>query len=134
METPAADTFRANKLDSESILVTMYNVPSKSNWGYSNLKRAKEKDTFKPGSSLALLYTVTRPYSFDSSEFETVFVIRDSEGKLVSSSARTREWDDMWDNGYCTEQVSGLPADQGDYTLSIYITNGKLAELPFTIK
>ena len=134
VETPAADTFRANKLDSESILVTMYNVPSKSNWGYSNLKRAKEKDTFKPGSSLALLYTVTRPYSFDSSEFETVFVIRDSEGKLVSSSARTREWDDMWDNGYCTEQVSGLPADQGDYTLSIYITNGKLAELPFTIK
>ena len=40
----------------------------------------------------------------------------------------------MWDNGYCTETVSNLPAIQGDYTLTIYIANGKLAELPFTIK
>ena len=134
VETPAVGTFSANKLDSYSIIVTMHNVPSKSSWNYSTLKRAKEKDTFKPGSSLALLYTVTRPYSFDSGEFETVFVIRDREGKLVSTSARIRKWDDMWDNGYCTEQVSGLPADQGDYSLSIYIANGLLVELPFTIQ
>ena len=40
----------------------------------------------------------------------------------------------MWDNGYCTETLSGLPAEQGNYTLSIYIANGLLAELPFTIK
>ena len=76
----------------------------------------------------------TKPYTFDSAEFETVFVIRDAEGKLVSASARTRVWDDMWDNGYCTETVSALPAAAGEYTLSIYIANGLLAELPFTVK
>ena len=112
----------------------MYDVPTKSNWGYSNLKRAKEKDTFKPGSSLALLYTVTKPYSYDKTAFESVFVIRDSEGKLVSASARSRSWDDMWDNGYCTERIDGLPAEAGSYTLSIYIANGLLAEMSFTIK
>ena len=83
---------------------------------------------------LALLYTVTKPYSFDSAEFETIFVIRTEDGKLVSTSAHARSWDDMWDNGYCTETVSGLPGDKGSYTLSIYIENGLLAELPFTIK
>ena len=134
VETPAAGTFSANKLDSETIIVEMFDVPTKNNWGYSSLLRAKEKDTFKPAGTMALLYTVTKPYTFDDTAFETIFVIRDAEGKLVSTAARTRSWDDMWDNGYCTETVSGLPADAGSYVLSIYIENGLLAELPFSIK
>lgn len=134
VETPAAGTFSANKLDAETIIVEMFDVPTKSNWGYSSLQRAREQDTFKPAGSLALLYTVTKPYTFDDTAFETVFVIRDAEGKLVSTASRTRSWDEMWDNGYCTETVSGLPADAGSYVLSIYIENGLLAELPFSIK
>ena len=134
LEVPAAGTFSANKLDAESIIVEMFDVPTKSDWSYGTLQRAREQDTFKPSGSLALLYTVTKPYNFDSAEFETLFVIRDSEEKLVSVSSRTRVWDDMWDNGYCTEQVSNLPAEAGDYTLSIYIANGLLAQLPFSVK
>ena len=134
LKTEEAGAFSANKLDSDTIIVEMFEVPSKSGWSYGTLLRAREKDTFKTGGSLALLYTVTKPYTFDSAAFETIFVIRDSEGKLVSTAARTRSWDDMWDNGYCTEQVSNLPAVKGEYTLSIYIQNGLLAELPFTVK
>ena len=134
LETPAAGTFSANKLDSETIIVEMFDVPDKSGWNYGTLLRAKETDTFKTGGSLALLYTVTKPYSFDSAEFETVFVIRDADGKLVSTSGQTRSWDDMWDNGYCTERVTNLPAAAGSYTLSIYLNNGLLAQLPFTVK
>ena len=134
LEIPAAGTFSANKLSADTIIVTMYDVPSKSNWGYSTLQRASKENTFKPGGSLALLYTVTKPYSFDGADFETIFVIRDAEGKLVSTAARTRTWDEMWDNGYCTEQVSNLPAAAGEYTLTIYLANGQLAQLPFTIK
>ena len=134
LETPAPGTFSANKLSADTIIVKSFDVPSKSNWNYGSLLRAKEQSTFKPGSSMALLYTVTKPYSYDKTQFESLFVIRDSEGKLVSVSEHTRKWDDMWDNGYCTETLSGLPAEQGNYTLSIYIANGLLAELPFTIK
>lgn len=134
VETPAPGTFSANKLSADTIIVKSFDVPSKNNWNYGTLLRAKEQSTFKPGSSMALLYTVTKPYSYDKTQFESLFVIRDSEGKLVSVSEHTRKWDDMWDNGYCTETLSGLPADQGNYTLSIYIANGLLAELPFTIK
>jgi hypothetical protein len=134
VETAAPGTFSANKLDSDTIIVEMFDVPTKSNWAYSSLLRAREKDSFKAGGSLALLYTVTKPYTFDSAQFETLFVIRDAEGKLVSTTSRTRSWDDMWDNGYCTEQVSNLPAVQGEYTLSIYIENGLLAKLPFSIQ
>ena len=134
VETTAPGTFSANKLSADTIIVKAFDVPSKSSWNYGSLLRAREQNTFKPGSSMALLYTVTKPYNYDKTEFESVFVIRDSEGKLVSASARSRSWDDMWDNGYCTETVSGLPADQGEYTLSIYIANGLLAQLPFTVK
>lgn len=131
---PAPGTFSANKLSSDTIIVTMHGVPSKSGWGYSALKRAKKQDTFAPGDKMALLYTVTRTYSKDSTEFETIFAIRDSEGQLVSASSRTRKWNDMWDNGYCTELVKDLPAVPGDYTLTIYIQGNTLTELPFTIK
>ena len=134
LTVPAPGTFSANKLDSESIVVTTHDVPTKSGWGYSALKRSKEQSSFAPGGSMALLYTVTKPYSYDKTEFETIFVIRDSEGHLVSASSRTRRWDDMWDNGYCIETVSTLPASAGSYTLTIILADGVLAELPFTIK
>ena len=134
LTVPAPGVFSANSLDSETVIVTMHDVPTKSGWGYSALKRAKEKSAFAPGGELALLYTVTRPYDrYDSTEFETVFAIRDSEGRLVSATARTRTWKTMWDNGYCTETVSNLPAAPGSYTLTIYINGGTLAELPFSI-
>ena len=134
LQVPAAGEFSANKLDSGTIIVEMFSVPSNSNWSYGTLLRAREQDSFKAGGQLALLYTVTKPYSFDSSEFETIFVIRSADGKLISTATRSRSWDDMWDNGYCTETVSNLPAEAGSYTLSIYIENGLLAELPFTIQ
>ena len=134
VEIPAAGSFSGYKLDAESIIVEMYDVPSKDNWSYSTLQRSREEDTFKAGGSLALLYTVTKPYIFSDDALETLFVIRDSEGKLVSTASRTRTWDEMWDNGYCTEQVNNLPAAAGSYTLTIYIANGKLAELPFTVE
>ena len=133
LETPAAGTFSGHKLDADSIIVEMYDVPSKDNWSYSTLQRSREQDTFKAGGSLALLYTVTKPYTFSDDAQETLFVIRNNEGKLVSTASRTRTWDEMWDNGYCTEQVSNLPAAAGDYKLTIYVANGLLAELPFTI-
>ena len=133
LQTGEAGSFSANQLDPESIIVEMYDVPSKDSWGYSTLQRSREKDTFSPGGKLALLYTVTKPYTFDSTEFETLFVIRDADGKLISTAARARSWDDMWDNGYCTETVNNLPTDKGSYVLSIYIGGGLLAELPFSI-
>ena len=134
LETPAADAFSGHKLDADSIIVEMYDVPSKDGWSYSTLQRSREEDTFKAGGKLALLYTVTKPYTFSDDAQETLFVIRDSEGKLVSTASRTRTWDEMWDNGYCTEQVNNLPAAAGSYTLSVYIANGLLSELPFTIE
>ncbi len=134
LETAAAAKFSANKLVADTIIVEMFDVPTKSNWSYGTLLRAREQDSFSPGGKLALLYTVTKPYSFDSAEFETIFVIRDADGKLISTASHARSWDDMWDNGYCTETVSSLPADQGSYVLSIYIENGLLAELPFTVR
>ena len=133
-EVSAAGSFSSNKLDADSIIVEMFDVPSKSGWSYGTLQRSKEKDTFQPGSSLALLYTVTKPYTFDDTIHETIFVIRDADGKVVSTASHARSWDEMWDNGYCTEQVNNLPAAKGSYTLTIYIANGKLAELPFTIE
>ena len=134
METQAADKFSANKLDSDTIIVEMFDVPSKSNWTYGTLQRAREQDSFKSDGKLALLYTVTKPYGSDSKSFETIFVIRDADGKLISTASHSRSWNEMWDNGYCTETVSNLPTETGSYTLSIYISGGKLAELPFTIK
>ena len=133
-ETEDAGKFSANKLSSDTIIVEMFDVPSKSNWSYGTLQRAREQDTFTAGGKLALLYTVTKPYGSDSNTFKTIFVIRDADGKLISAASHSRSWNEMWDNGYCTETVNNLPTEKGSYTLTIYLAGGKLAELPFTIK
>jgi len=133
LEVPAPGRFSAYQLNADTVTVKPCAVPESPDWDYNTLLYAQEQNTFSPGGTMALLYTVTKPYTSDDSPIETLFVIRSRTGQLVSTASRTRAWNQMWDNGYCVETVSNLPTEPGQYTLTVIIAGGTLVQLPFTI-
>lgn len=134
VDVPDSGAFSGYKLDTNKISVTTHAIPDKENWGSKDLRSADSVTTFSPGGSMALLYHTRNKYSIVQDELVTLFVIRDTEGKLVSISSNTRTWADMWYDGYCVETVKNLPADPGSYTLTVYIDGMKLTIQDFTIE
>ena len=134
LQVPAAPAFSAHGLTAKTVIVKPCAVPADPAWDYNTLLLAAEQSAFAPGGSMALLYTVTKPYTLSSAALETLFVIRDSEGRLVSTAAHTRLWSEMWDNGYCVETVTNLPTVPGSYTLTVILGGGSLAVVPFTVQ
>lgn len=132
LRIPETKSFSANKLNTSNVSVKMYQVPETENWTYKDLTTTAK--TFAPGGSLALMYKTSKNYTVTDDQYTTVFVIRDSEGNLVSISSNTRAWSDMWTNGYCVEEVRNLPAEAGEYMLDVYLNNQKLTRQTFTIE
>ena len=134
LQVPAAPAFSSHGLTDKTVIVKSCAVPADPAWDYNTLLTADAQSVFAPGGSMALLYTVTKPYTINSAALETLFVIRDSAGRLVSTAAHTRAWNEMWDNGYCVETVTNLPTVPGSYTLTVILGGGILAAVPFTVQ
>lgn len=134
VKIPNTPTFQVNGLELVQVAVKMYAVPELEGWDHLAFAEAQEANRFAPGGALVLLYSTDAPIVQDAGEHETVFVIRNSQGKLVSATARSRIWDECWVDGFCIETVSNLPTTAGSYTLSVFVDGGILAKLPFSIR
>lgn len=120
----ASGDFSGYGLKSSDIEISMYKAPDGA-WDRDDLKAQTRTTSFAPGDGVALVYYTDNIYNLSDDPITTLIVVRDSEGRLAAISSDTRSWDDMWDNGYCVDELPQLPAAAGDYTLSIYL-NGKL--------
>ena len=124
--------FSGYRLKASDFKITTYRGPEKDSWGRGDL--GNSTTTFAPGSKMAIQYYTSSIYNLSSKKLTSMFVIRDSEGKLASMTTRTRTWDEMIDKGYCLEEIPELPSDAGSYTLEIYIDSMKFANVSFTIE
>ena len=131
---PRAGAFQSGGLKLENVAVAVYAIPAEEPWDHLTLAEAEKTNSFAPGGSLVLLYTASVPVEADDTEHETLFVIRNSQGSLVSATSRTRTWAESWTDGFCTEIVNNLPTVRGSYTLSVYVDGGALAIMPFFIQ
>ena len=120
----ASGDFEGYGLKASDISILLYKYPGE-NWTRHDLNTEMRTTTFAPGGSMAILFYTYQRYNVDAYPISTLIVLRDSDGRLAAITSRTRTWDDMWQGGYCEEELTQLPATAGDYTLSVYL-NGKL--------
>lgn len=133
VDVPAiTKNFSGYRITAADIALSTYAVPENKGWTWNDL--GSSVSTFSPGGSMAVLYRTTAGYNVSYNEITALFVIRDSEGKLVSMSTNTRTWKEMWNTGRCTETISNLPTTAGSYTLEIYLNNAKLGTVDFKIE
>ena len=83
-----------------------------------------------------VLYATTRFY-LENDATTVMFVIRDSEGKVMSNTVRTKvsAWRDLWPGTgkYCYLNVPVMPTEYGDYTLEIYFNGATVLTKNFSI-
>lgn len=134
LDVPAlsGETFSGYGLRASGIKVTLHKVRT-TDFDRYDLTEENATAIYSAGDVIGLKYFTSSIYQMSAADITTLIVIRDAEGRLAAVSARTRTWDDMWESGYCAEQMTQLPTIPGSYTMSVYLNGMLLTEQNITI-
>ena len=130
---PAAPSFTGYSVSADKMTFSMCLTPDKVNWTRKDVKKDDYTTTFTVGQKASYVVKLSRKYLTSSDIITTMFLIRDSEGNIVSADTSARSWTSMWYQYYCELDVPALPDQAGEYTMQIYF-NGMIAhEQAFTV-
>lgn len=138
---PAAKSFTCTYPDggknytvgASNMTFSMCKTPSKANWTKDDLKATDYTTTFAPNQKASLVVKLNKNYGISKDTINTLFVIRDVSGKVVTTGFSQSSWTNMWYKYYCELDIPVMPTQSGKYTVSVYF-NGMLAgEQAFTI-
>ncbi len=136
-DTPEAEDFTSNysdrSLTKDNFTFSMCKTPEWPYWDRYDIEDSDYTTTFAPNEKASFLLHVDKSYGYSDDVIETLFVITNAEGKLISANTTSEVWDDMWYLYYCALDIPALPSEAGNYTVNIYL-NGQLAGIQsFTI-
>lgn len=127
IDLPDAADFDNHGIKREHIKLTMCRTPSKSNWKHGSVPKSDYTTTFTVGQKASfIIYLDDDKYATDTDNITTLYVIRDADGKIVSTATQNATWKSMWYQHYGEFDVPALPATAGKYTVTIYF-NGAVA-------
>lgn len=126
LQTPDAKSFSGYGVSAKYMEFKMCKRPSKKNWDRYDLSSSSYTSTFKVGQKASFLVRLKREYNTSNDKITTLYVIRDENGSIVSTSSTTATWRKMWYRSYCELDIPSIPETAGKYTISIYF-NGALA-------
>lgn len=129
----AAD-FDSFGIKREHIKLTMCRTPSKSNWKHTSVPKTDYTTTFSVGQKASfIIYLDDDKYAPSTDKVTTLYVIRDADGKVVSTATQTATWKSMWYQHYGEFDVPALPATAGNYTVTIYFNGAVAGTQDFTM-
>ncbi len=132
-KTPDAETFSGYNVSAENMEFKMCKRPSNKNWDRYDVEKSDYTTRFAAGQKAAFVVRLKKSFKKSSDSINTVLVIRDANGNIISTSVTKETWKKMWTNSYCELNVPTLPETPGEYTVSIFF-NGMLAnQQNFTI-
>lgn len=132
-EAPAAQVFSGYLLTAANMNFNMCKTPAKADWTQYDVPAADYTTTFTVGSNASFAVYVNHEYNVSSDIIVTLFVIRDAEGKIVSTATQSRIWTSMWYRGFGRFNIPALPQAPGNYTVEIYFNGTSVTSQQFTM-
>ena len=126
-------TYDGYTVTDEDMTFRMCKTPAWDYWDRYDLDDEDYTTEFSVGQEASFLVHLETNYGYSDDDFTTIFVIRDTQGNLVSFGESVRSWDDMWYRSYCELDVHALPSAAGEYTLDVYFNGGHVHTQNFTI-
>lgn len=126
-ESPEAEVYNDKSFDASKASASLCPTPDKEDWTYEDVADDDYTSTHAPGAKVSIvIYTPKKPIaSYD--ETDVMFVIRDSEGNVLSNltAVKTFVWNDLWHyrDRYCGVDIPAVPTEPGSYTVEIYFDN-----------
>jgi len=123
LTVPEAKDFSKNFLGREHITAYMCRTPlDVADWEAEHLKDEDYTDTFKPGEKASFLLKASRNYDPTTDVIDIMYVVHDSNGKLISLNIVQQIWRDMWYRRSCELDITPLPEIPGDYQITVYFS------------
>lgn len=130
---PAPKNFEGHGVNAGNMTFTMCITPEKENWKHTDVKKDQKTNEFTVGQKASFIIKLNRKYIPDKDVTDIHYVIRDKDGKLVSSTVKSETWISMWLNYYCELDVPSIPAEPGEYTIEIYFNSMFAHKQTFTV-
>lgn len=131
--TPAGNNFSGYGVAASDMEFKMCKTPSNSNWDRYDLSKSDYTTEFSTEEKASFLVRLKRSYSTSSNVIETLFVIRDESGAVVSTDTSSSTWTKMWYRNYCELDIPGIPQNPGKYTISVYFNGAFVNETAFSV-
>lgn len=133
-EVDQAQRFDSYGVTWENFSFRMCWTPDNADWRWYNLYESDFTTTFKVGEKASFVLHLDTRYHDDQDDIETLFVVRDAEGKVVSANqGRTRIWVAMWDDRYSELDMPAMPQKPGEYTVDIFFNGALVTTEGFTV-
>lgn len=126
-ETPDSEKFSGYGVSADTMEFSMCKTPKAKDWDRYDLRKSDYTTTFESGTKASFLVRMLQQYSTSPDDITSLFVIRNEDGMIVSTSSVTRTWTSMWYKNYCELDIPAIPQTAGKYTVSVYF-NGMLAK------
>ena len=111
----------------------MCKTPDNPEWGRYDVPAQDYKTTFQSGENASFAVYLNHAYNTSSDIIVTLFVIRDAEGKVVSTATQSRTWTSMWYRGFGRINIPAIPTDAGNYSVEIYFNGAHVYTQNFSI-
>ena len=131
VKTGDAPVFNNYKISAEDIVFRMCKTPEKANWTYKDVESVTS--TFKLGEKASFTMSLRLANGTSHDQITIHYVIRNSEGKVISSQTSTAIWVNMWKSFRGELDVPSLPETEGNYTISIYFNGCSVHSQQFTM-
>ncbi len=131
--THEAQDFSGYKVSASEMEFKMCLTPDVSGWDRFDLSDSDYTTDFKVGEKASFLVKLSRSARNSKDSIETMFVIRDENGTILSMDTSTRTWSDMWTKSYCELDIPALPQEAGKYTVSTYFNGAFVNETSFNV-
>jgi uncharacterized protein YxeA len=130
---PSAPAFSGYQVSADKMTFSMCPTPDKENWTRKDVKKTDYTTTFNVGQKAYFVVKLSTKYVTSSDIITTLYIIRDSEGTIISANSTARSWTSMWYQYYCELDVPVMPEHPGEYTMQIYFSGMLAHEQAFTI-
>ena len=132
-EAPAAEVFSGYLLSASDMSFRMCKTPENPEWTQHDVPEEDYKTTFAVGEQASFAVRLNHEYNTSPDEIVTLFVIRDSDGNIVSNETQQRTWTSMWYRGFGRINIPVMPSAPGTYTLDIYFNGASVTTQTFTV-
>ncbi|MBQ2785499.1 MAG: protein kinase [Oscillospiraceae bacterium] len=132
-EAPAAQAFSGYLLSAADMYFQMCKTPENPEWGRYDVPAKDYRNTFTAGENASFAVYLNHEYNTSPDIIVTLFIIRDENGKIVSTATQSRTWTSMWYRGFGRINIPSIPTVAGNYSVEIYFNGAHVTTQPFSI-
>ena len=131
-DSPVATAFYGYGVGPENMVFYLCLAPEVDDWSWDEVPQEHFTSAFAATDSVGIVIQLLEEYETSDDLIVTTYIVRDTDGNVVSTARSEDNWTSMWYRGFCELNLPTLPAAPGTYTLEIYLNGSYITATPIT--